>query len=76
MFTRLLLDEIYHPIKLRFDWLFDNTMFVCLLDDLILGFYYSNFSWETGGFELAWTIALVLQANRLTKRAVGTKELG
>ena len=76
MFTRLLLDEIYHSIKLRFDWLFDNTMFVCLLDDLILGFYYSNFSWKTGGFELAWTIALVLQANRLTKRAVGTKELG
>ena len=44
-------------------------MFVCLLDELILGFCYSDLTWETGGFELASTITLVLQANRLTKRA-------
>ena len=42
-------------------------MFVCLLDELILGFCYSDLTLETGGFELASTITLVLQANRLTK---------
>ena len=42
-------------------------MFVCLLDELILGFCYSDLVWETGGFELASTITFVLQANRLTK---------
>ena len=36
VFTRLLLKEIYHLIELPFDWLIDGTMFVCLLDDLIL----------------------------------------
>ena len=35
VFTRLLLDEIYHLIELPFDWLIDDAMFVCLLDDLI-----------------------------------------
>ena len=44
-------------------------MFVCLFDELILGFYYSDLKRETGGFELASTITLVLQANRLTKCA-------
>ena len=44
-------------------------MFVCLLGELILGFCYSDFIWETGEFELTLTIALVLQANRLTKCA-------
>ena len=43
--------------------LIDDAMFVCLLDDLILDFCYSNLTWETGGFELASTITLVLQAN-------------
>ena len=38
VFTRLLLDEIYHLIKLRFEWLTDNAMFVCLLYELILRF--------------------------------------
>ena len=40
VFTRLLLDEIYHLIKLLFDWLIDDVtlIFVCLLIDLILGF--------------------------------------
>ena len=42
-FTRLLLDEIYHLIELLFDWLIDDAMFVCLLNELILGFCYSNF---------------------------------
>ena len=40
---------------------------VCLLDNLILGFRYSNLSRETGGLELATTIILVLQTKWLTK---------
>ena len=55
VFTRLLLNEIYHLIELPFDWLIDNAMFVCLLDDLILVFCYSNLIWETGRFELGST---------------------
>ena len=43
VFTRLLLDEIYHLIELPFEWLIDDAMFVCLLDELILGFCYSDF---------------------------------
>ena len=68
VFTRLLLNEIYHLIELPFDWLIDDAMFVCLLDELILGFCYSDLTWETGGFEFTSTITLVLQTNRLTKR--------
>ena len=41
----------------------------CLLDELILGFCYSNLTWETGGFELASAMTPVLQANRLIKCA-------
>ena len=50
-------------------WLIDDVMiiFVCLRDDLILGFCYSNLTWETGRLELTSTITLVLQANRLTR---------
>ena len=44
-------------------------MFVFLLDELILGFCYNDLTLETGGFELASTITLVLQANRVTKCA-------
>ena len=44
-------------------------MFVCLLDELILDFYYSDLALETGGFEFASPITLVLQANQLTKCA-------
>ena len=46
--------------------------FVCLRDDLILAFLFSNLRRETGGFELALasTIAFVLLANRLTKCAL------
>ena len=51
----------------HFDWLINDAMSVCLLDELILGFCYSDLIWETGGFEFASTITLVLQANRLTK---------
>ena len=46
-----------------------QCLFACLLDDLILGFCYSNLAWETGGFEVASTITLVLQAHQLTKCA-------
>ena len=67
VFTRLLLDEIYYLIELPFEWLIDDAMFVCLLNELILGFCYSDLTLETGGFELASTIALVLQANLLPK---------
>ena len=66
VFTRLLLDEIYHLIELPFEWLIDDAMFVCLLDELILGFCYSDLVLKTGGFELTSTITLVLQANWLT----------
>ena len=69
VFSRLLHDEIYHLIELPFEWLIDDAMFACLLDELILGFCYSDLSLETGGFELASSITLVLQANRLTRCA-------
>ena len=36
-------------------------------------FSYSYLTWETGGFEPASTIILVLQANRLTKSAGNPK---
>ena len=38
LFSRLLVDEIYHLIELPFEWLIDDAMFVCLLDELKLGF--------------------------------------
>ena len=38
VFTRLLQYEIYHLIELPFEWLIDDAMFVCLLDELILAF--------------------------------------
>ena len=69
VFTRLLLNEIYHLIELPFEWLIDDAMIVCLLDELILGFCYSDLTLETARFELASTLTLVLQANRLTKCA-------
>ena len=68
VFTRLLLDEIYHLIELPFEWLIDDAMFVCLLDELILGFCYSDFDI---GNRWIWTcinyMTLVLQAKWLTK---------
>ena len=63
VFTRMLLDKLYHLTKLPFDWLIDwlidNTMFVRLLDELILGVCYSHLTWEIGGFELALTMSVV-----------------
>ena len=52
-------------------WLFNDVMLISvyLLDNLILGFCYSNLRQETGGHGLASTITLVLQANPLTKFA-------
>ena len=58
LFNRLLLYEIYHLTELPFDWLSGDVMFIYLLDDLILGFCYSNLTWETGGFEFALTITM------------------
>ena len=60
--------QILPPYRITI-WLIDDVKFVlvCLLGDLILGFFYSNF--DTGGLELASTITLVLQGNRLTKCA-------
>ena len=69
VFTRLLLNEICHLIKLPFDWLINDAMLVCLIDELILGFVTAILTWETVGFELTLTITLALQANRLTKCA-------
>ena len=60
VFTRLLLHEIYHLIGLPFEWPIDDAVFVCLLDELMLGFCYSDLTFETGGFELASTMTLVL----------------
>ena len=67
--TRLLLDKIYHLIELQLEWLIDAAMFVCLLDDMIIGFCYSNLTRQTCRFELELTITLVLQAKWLTKCA-------
>ena len=69
VFIRVLLNEIYHLIELPFERLIDDAMFVCLLDELRLGFCYRDLTLESGEFELASTFTLVLQANRLTKCA-------
>ena len=56
-------------------WSIDDVMliFVCLLDNLILGFSYSNLTQKTGGLELPSSITLVLQVNRLTKSPLSRK---
>ena len=52
----------YHLI----DWLIDNAMFIFLIDELILGFFFTEIlTLETCGLQLASTITLVLQANQL-----------
>ena len=50
-------------------WLIDDMMliFVCLLDDLMQWFCYSNLKQKTDGLELASTITLELQANPLNQ---------
>ena len=55
--TIWLIDDVTLSFCL-FTWWFDSSFFC-----------YSNLRRETGGFELASTITLVLQANRLTKCA-------
>ena len=50
-------------------------IFVCLVDDLILGFCDNNLRQESSELELALTITLVLQANRLTKCASHPKQV-
>ena len=68
VFTRLLLDDIYHLIELPFDWLMMWRLFLFVYVMICFQlFCYSNFRMETGGLELASTITLVLKANRLTK---------
>ena len=57
-----------HLMICTFERLID-AMFPYLLDELILGFCYSDLTLETGGFELALTITLVLRSSRLTKCA-------
>ena len=52
VFTRLLLDEIYHLIELPFDWLIADAMFVCLLEDVVVGFLLQQF--DTGN-RWSWT---------------------
>ena len=50
-------------------WMIDDLMliFVCVLDDLILGFWYRNLTWESDKIELTSETPLVLKANRLAK---------
>ena len=55
-----------------FERLIDDAMFVCLLDELILGICYNDLTLETREFELASTITFALQANRLTQCASHT----
>ena len=59
VFARQRLDEIYHLIEWPFEWFIDDAMFVSLVDELILGFHYSNLTLKTGGFELPSAITLV-----------------
>ena len=55
VFTRPLLDEIYHLPGLPFEWLNDDPMFISLLHDLILGFCFITLIQKTSGFELTST---------------------
>ena len=66
VFTRL--NEIYHFIEWPFHWLIDDAMFVCLLDELFLGFFVTAILHETL-VDLNLAITLVLQANQLTNCA-------
>ena len=68
VFTRMLLGEIYHLIELPFHWLIDEAMFVRLLDELIIGFCYSDLTWKTGGFELSLTITLYYKQTEYTPK--------
>ena len=65
LFTRLLL-QWNLPLYRITIWLIDDVMliFVCLLDELILGFRHGNLTRETGRLQLESTIILVLQPNQ------------
>ena len=41
--ARLLLNEIYRLMELPFEWVIDDAMFICLLDELILSFLLQRF---------------------------------
>ena len=74
-----LLSHIFNRYSMRFttllnyyliDWYdTDFCLFACWFD---FRFCYSYFTWEISGLELASTIILILQANRLSKCASGT----
>ena len=69
VFTRLLLNDIYHLIELLFlidCWCDVKFLFNWRFNSRVL---LSNLRWETGGLKLASTITFVLQANWLTKCA-------
>ena len=69
VFTRLLLDEIYHLIKLPFDWLMMECQFCLFTWWFDSRFCWNNLAREIGEYKLASTITLVLQANPRTKCA-------
>ena len=50
VFTRLLFNEICDLIKLLFDWLMMQCLFICVLDDLIVGFSYQSTLSHTNTF--------------------------
>ena len=73
VFTKLLLDEIYHLIELPFEWLIDDAVFVCLVDELILGFCYCDLTLETGGFQLASTYSITSEPTNQHSSTYGKK---
>ena len=67
VFTRLPLDEIYHLVKLLFNWMIMWCWFSFVSLMIWFEVLLQLFEWETGGLDLASSVILVLQANRLTK---------
>ena len=76
VFTRQLLDGIYHVIQLPFEWLMKNCyFFTCLLNGLILGFCCSNLTQKSRESELTSNGTLVLLENWLTKSSSHPKKI-
>ena len=48
-------------------------IFVCLLDNLILGFCYNNLTWETGGIKLKYGKSLCKLWFRMLVRGINMK---
>ena len=69
VFTRLLLYGIFHFIELPFGWLIDDPMFVCVLDELILGFVTAIWHWKSADLNSHRLSPFYYKANRLTKCA-------